>query len=152
MRSLSIVILALAALCLSAPAFAANSGQLEVQFSGTITNPCNGETVAFGGTVHIDSTVTINGNTAHLTSHANPQGVTGVGETTSAKYQANGVTRQDLQGSLVNGSVNFAFINRFDFMGRGSVPNFSVHETAHITVNANGTITASFDNFSATCH
>ncbi len=38
--------------------------------------------------------------------------------------------------SLINGSSNLTFVNRFDIIGAGSVPNFETHETAHVTVNA----------------
>jgi len=150
MKRFSLLILAPAVLCLNA--FAANQGQQQIPFNGSITNPCNGETVDFSGTVHGNSTITVNGNNFHATFQFNPQGVNGNGETTGAKYQATGVTREDFNGSFTNGSFNETFINRFDFMGQGSTPNFSVHETFHITVNANGTVSVSFDNFSTTCH
>jgi hypothetical protein len=43
------------------------------------------------------------------------------------------------------------FINRFDIIGQGTGNNFTVHETAHITFNADGTVTVNFDNFSVEC-
>ena len=144
--------LAVACVCFGATGFAANSGQMYVPFNGTITNPCNGETVTYNGVVHLDMTFTLNKNTVHATLVANPQGVKGLGETTGATYQATGVTRQDQSGSLVNGSLTFTYVNRFDFIAQGSVPGFEEHETLHVTFNAKGTATASFDNFSTTCH
>ena len=152
MKSLSPLILALAVLCLSAPLFAANSGQADFQITLTLVNPCNGEVVDAIGSIHVDATLTITGQNTHITSHVNPHGVTGIGETTGVTYHGTGVTRQDQQASSVNGSFTTTFVNRFDFMGQGSVPNFSTHETAHITFNEDGTLTASFDNFSTTCH
>jgi hypothetical protein len=47
--------------------------------------------------------------------------------------------------------LNETFINRFDMIGQGQAPNFSVHETFHVTVNADGSVTSFHDNFSITC-
>lgn len=151
MKSLLLSILGLSVLCLSLPALAANSGQAEVPFDIPLVNPCNGETVVTSGVVHADATFTITKNAGHLTSHFNPQGVTAVGETTGAVYHATGVTGEDQQVHFVNGSANITYVNRFDFVGDGAAPNFSTHQTAHITYNSNGTLTVFFDNFSTTC-
>jgi hypothetical protein len=42
-------------------------------------------------------------------------------------------------------------VNNFRIIGQGTGNNFLVHETFHITVNADGTMTASVDNFSVDC-
>ena len=152
MKSLLLLILAVGVLCISPNVFAANSGQADIPFVVTLINPCNGEAVDVNGVVHADATITITGKTIHMTAHFNPQGLTGVGETTGATYHGTGVTRMDQEASVVNGSFTSTFINRFDFIGHGSVPNFSVHETAHITLNEDGTMTVSFDKLSTTCH
>jgi hypothetical protein len=146
-----LLLLVAAAICLSTPLNAANQGQAEVPFDATLVNPCNGELVDIGGTVHVDVTLTSNNNTFHLTLHANPQGATGVGESTGATYHATGVTRQDEQVRLINGSAKASYVNRFDIVADGGVPSFSVHETAHVTFNANGDVTASFDKLSTSC-
>ena len=67
---------------------------------------------------------------------------------TGAKYQGTGMTQE--QESFRTG-FEFTLVNRFDIIGQGPCNNFSVHETAHITVNANGTLTVFFDNFSVVC-
>src|SRR5215469_5156180 len=141
MKNPSVLILALAVLCLSATVFAANKGQEDVPVVTTLINPCNGEVVDVNGVVHADATLTITGQTFHITFHFNPQGVTGVGETTGVTYHGTGVTRGDEQASMVNLRSTATAINRFDFIGQGSVPNFSVHETAKITFNEDGTLT-----------
>jgi hypothetical protein len=43
------------------------------------------------------------------------------------------------------------FVNNFKIIGQGPGNNFLVHQNVHITVNANGTLTASVDNFSTEC-
>jgi hypothetical protein len=124
---------------------------ISVPVSLSLTVPCNGDTVDVAGRVHILTAVTINGNNFSVVSQANPQGVSGTDETTGAKYQGTGVTKDTFGGSFINGQFRETFVNRFDFLGQGSAPNFVTHETFHVTVNANGTVTVFFDNFSASC-
>lgn len=152
MKSLSLWTLGGAVVCLTTLAFAGNLGQLDVPINVTVTNPCNGEFVDLSGVLHLDATITVNGNTTHVTSQANAQGVTGIGEVTGDVYHGTGVTRADQNVRLVNGSANATFIDRFDIVGTGGVPGFSVHETTHITFDANRIMTVSFDNLSMTCH
>jgi hypothetical protein len=109
---------------------------------------CNSYVVNFTGFVHEVSALTVNGNHVSVVSHFNPKGVSGTSDT-GAKYQATGVTSDTYGGSFINGQFRETFVNRFDFIGQGSAPNFISHETLHTTVNANGTITASFDKISA---
>jgi hypothetical protein len=101
--------------------------------------------------VHEVSALTINGNNFSVVSHFNAQGVSGTGETTGATYHGTGVTNDQFGGSFVNGQYQETFVNRFDFIGQGPGNNFSTHETAHVTINANGRVTTSFDNFSVNC-
>jgi hypothetical protein len=95
--------------------------------------------------------VTINGNHVSGKTQFQPQGVSGTDQTTGAEYQGTGVTLDEFSGSLTNGQYQETFVNRFDFLGQGSAPNFLEHETAHVTINANGTVTANFGNFSVSC-
>ena len=111
-----------------------------------------GEVVDLSGDLHSLITLTINNNNFTMKMHFQPQGISGTGETTGLSYQATGVTQQTTNGSFVNGQFNTTFINRFDIIGQGSGNNFRVRETAHITVNANGTVTVTFDNFVIECN
>jgi hypothetical protein len=76
----------------------------------------------------------------------------GIGETTGVTYHGTGVSTLSQHVSLVDGSANGTFVSRFDFVGQGSVPNFFMDEVMHITANANGTVTASFDVLDTSCH
>ena len=78
----------------------------------------------------------------------NPQGISGTGFTTGAKYQGTGITRDNFGGRV--GSEE-TFVNNFRIIGQGPGNNFLVHENLHITVNANGTLTVFRDNFSVEC-
>jgi hypothetical protein len=94
---------------------------------------------------------TVNGNDVSGYFHFQPQGLSGTGETTSDKYQATGVTQQSFKASLQNGQANLTFVNNFRIIGQGPGNNYLVHETMHITINADGTVTMSHDNFSVDC-
>ena len=75
----------------------------------------------------------------------------GTGETTGLKYQATGITQQSFSSSLQNGQANFTFVNNFRIIGQGPGNNYLVHETMHFTINADGTLTVSFDNLTVDC-
>jgi hypothetical protein len=120
-------------------------------FDVSLFIPCNGDTVDASGPVHEVSALTVNGNNFSVVSHFNAAGITGTSRSTGAKYQGTGVTTETFGGSFVNGQNRDTFVNRFDFIGQGSAPNFTTHETFHITVNANGTITTTFDNLTVSC-
>ena len=110
-----------------------------------------GEIVDLSGSQHVLIEVTMNGNNLSVVIHFQPQGINGTGETTGLRYSATGITATSFRSSLQNGQANMTFINRFDMVGQGPGNNFSVHETEHITVLPDGTVTVSFDNFSVTC-
>lgn len=78
----------------------------------------------------------------------NPQGISGTGLTTGDSYQGTGVTRFVTSGRL---GFTDTFVNNFRIIGEGTGNNYLVHENVHITVNANGTLTAYVDNFSVEC-
>jgi hypothetical protein len=108
-----------------------------------------GEIVSLSGNLHDLFHITIDGRGGgHFRVHDNPQGITGVGQTTGAKYQATGVTQS--QTNFTVGSTD-TFINNFRIIGQGPGNNFLVHENFHVTVNANGTVTVAHDNFSIEC-
>ena len=104
-----------------------------------------GEVVDLSGFVHTLVTATINGNNVSGKTQNQPQGVIGVGETTGLKYQGTGVTTDNFKMSFRNGQATETFVNRFDIIGQGPGNNLYLQETAHITVNANGTVTVLFD-------
>jgi hypothetical protein len=147
------LIAALAAL--AAPAYAAVQVNDTTNFSLSIFVPCAaggaGEIVDISGRLHTLVTFTINGNNVSGFFHSQPQGISGTGETTGDKYQATGVTQESFKSSLQNGQANDTFVNNFRIIGQGPGNNFLVHETLHITINANGTATVFHDNISVDC-
>jgi hypothetical protein len=113
--------------------------------------PCNGDTVELTGSLHILSSFTINNNQVSGYDHFQPQGISGTDLTTGAKYQGTGVTQDQFSSSLVNGQAQFSSVNNFKIIGQGTAPNYLVHKNTHLTFNANGTVTANVDNFTASC-
>jgi hypothetical protein len=111
-----------------------------------------GEVVDLNGPLHTLITFTINGNNVSGYFHFQPQGITGTGETTGLKYQATGITQQSFKSSLQNGQANLTFVNNFRIIGQGPGNNYLVHETMHLTFNADGTLTVLFDNLTVDCH
>ena len=111
-----------------------------------------GEDVAVSGQLHAVAGLTLNGNNVHFVAVFNPQDVIGVGLTTGDKYQGAGVTRENLNLSLSSGIPGeFTYVNAFHLIGQASASNLSIHETIHVTVNANGTFTVTIDKLSVIC-
>lgn len=153
MRKL-LICLALTTL-LIVPASAAVTTNDVTDISLTVFVPCadggNGELVDLSGPLHTVISFTINGNNVSGYYHFQPQGITGVGETTGITYHATGVTQASFKASFQNGQANFTFVNNFRIIGQGAGNNYLVHETLHMTFNADGTLTVSHDNFSIDC-
>lgn len=143
-------ILALGAWSLMGQATTFQSNE-KVPFADMVTNSCLGEDVALVGTLHIASHVTFSGSgNFTLVQHTQPQGVTGVGLTSGAKFNATGIDRQTTQ---VSGPLPFAitYVNRYNIIGTGSAPNFFVLQALHVTINANGEVTSTPGKLEITC-
>jgi hypothetical protein len=112
--------------------------------------PCAGELVVLNGPLHILSSVTFDSAGGfHMLGHFQPQGISGLGQTTGAKYQATGETEFQTNAKAV--PFETSFVNNFKIIGQGPGNNLLIHENMHLTVNANGTVTAVIDNTSVEC-
>jgi hypothetical protein len=112
-------------------------------------NPCNGEEVLLSANLHDLFQTTLDGRGGlHLEQLQNPQGVSGV-SASGTKYQATGEARSSFNGTV---GSEITYVNNFRIIAHGDQQNnFLLHQLFHITVNANGTVTAYVDNFSVTC-
>ena len=110
-----------------------------------------GEVISGDLSIHVLITMTVNDNNVSGKEHFQPQGGTLVGLTTGDTYHATGVTQQSFKDSLQNGQSTFTFINNFRMIAAGPGNNLLVHETFHMTVNANGDVTVTHDNLSFDC-
>jgi len=154
--SLLVVVLLFVALVGPTPALAAaetftvsQKFPIEILVFVPCANGGAGEEVLLTGNLHDVFHVTFTpSGSFRIAFSDNPQGVSGFGLTTAAKYQGTGITRD-----IFGGRVGFeeTFVNNFRIIGQGPGNNFLVHENLHITVNANGTLTVFRDNFSVEC-
>jgi len=142
-------------IALIAPAHAAMQLNDRTEIALTVFVPCAdggaGEVVDLAGPLHTLISFTINGSNVSGYSHFQPQEIVGVGEATGVKYQATGVTQESFKTAFLNGQANLTYVNNFRIIGQGPGNNFLVHETLHLTFNANGTVTVVHDNFSIAC-
>ena len=157
MKNTKIMMFLVAALAiLTGPANAAIQVNESAHIHLSVFVPCAaggaGEIVDLSGSLHSLLAFTITGNNISAVELVQPQGISGTGETTGLKYQGTGLTSISFRQSLQNGQANENLIDRFDIIGQGPNNNFVVHETAHITINADGTATVFFDNFSIECN
>jgi hypothetical protein len=108
-----------------------------------------GEDVLLAGNLHFLSHTTITGAGQGFTNlHFQPQGLTGTGLTTGLTYRATG--ESDLRFDFAT-DVLVNFSNNFRLIAPGPGNNFLIHENVHITVNANGDVTASHDHLTFDC-
>jgi hypothetical protein len=122
----------------------------------TVFVPCAGggagEYVQMSGPLHVLFVTTLdNQGGFHSDFLFQPMGVSGTGLSTGDKYQATGETQGTFNGDLSGQPLEGTFINNFKIIGQGPGNNFLVHETFHITVNPDGTVTAFVDNFYVKC-
>jgi hypothetical protein len=110
-----------------------------------------GENVEFFGTLHILFRYTLNKNGIYsLESEHNPNHLMGIGLSSGEKYVGTGIT----QFHQITGKINeaYTFTDNFRLIGQGPDNNFTVKETLHYTVNANGKMTVDVDNYSEECN
>jgi len=149
MRRLALILLGVFALAVPASAAAATFVQ-KTPFETDVT-ACNGDTIHLSGTLlETDSFTNIPSGGFTIASHFEPQGISGVDQQTGVRFQATGLTRDILVVSPAGGSVE-TFVNRFHIQSTKGEQSFDVSETLHYTVTPAGSVSVSFDNFSATC-
>ncbi len=108
------------------------------------------EPIALTGSLHIVMTETVSASgSRHVMTHFQPQGISGTGLVSGAKYQATGMSQQSF---TMNDPLPYTAtaVNNYRLIGQGPDNNLLVHENYHITVNANGVITAEFVKSSST--
>ncbi len=109
------------------------------------------ETVVVSGRLHIlmHGTISSSGN-IHSKVHFQPQNIRGFGLTSGAEYVFPGVLQETVN---LNGPapVTHTFVNNFELIGRGRVPNLVFHLNTHLTINANGDMTAAFAHVTTDC-
>jgi len=122
-----------------------------VPFAALVGIPCAPDIALISGELHVLISQEVDSNGGiHLKSHFQPQGIDGVGLLTGDKYQATGVTQEHTNDHSGN-AFEDTFVNNFRIIGQGIGNNFLVHTTFHVTVDANGVVTADVLNSSVDC-
>ena len=87
----------------------------------------------------------------HYGTHFQPMGLKATGQVTGDRYNATGGTLETV--NIAGSGLPFTqtFTNNFRMIGVGQAVNFTVHNTYHVTVNANGDVTTVVDISRTTC-
>lgn len=118
-------------------------------------NPCAGgrfgEIVVFTGNQHLvfSQTSTANGHLSTMI-HWNADDVTGIGQYTGFAYRATGVT-QDHVVSNAPLPYTETMTNNYHIIGQGQATNMDLKETTHVTVDANGNVSAWVTDYNLVC-
>ena len=85
---------------------------------------------------------------AHVKVHINDQGISGTGLTTGDKYQRTGAINSEIN---VKVGTAHTTVDTLNLIGQGNGNNLLIRLMQHITVNANGIVTAELENVSIEC-
>lgn len=156
-RSRVAVFLAVLALMLSAatPSQAAATtfrDSITVPYDVVLYNACTGEDVALTGELSITAHTTIDGQGGiHSKFTLVPHNVRGTGLSSGITYKAVGGARSTFNADADFAPLAITSTSMFNLVSQGSSDNFQVRYTFHLTVNANGELTAVVDNFTLKC-
>lgn len=124
------------------------TNEQDVPFHEEVTNPCNNDAVIVDGTSHWVITITVdNALGYHMNSSIISRG-TGLGAT-GKEYKVNDETKESLEIPLP--PTTTTMVHQVVAIGPQQVDNFILQTRFHITINANGDISAFFDRFEAKC-
>lgn len=111
-----------------------------------------GEVVQTDGNVHFLRTVAVDAQGGHHgTIQTQAMDITGVGLSTGDVYQANGLFREQANFGGPGAEFEDTYVNSFTLIGPGKDNNLQVQVVLHITVDANGEITAYVEDISMEC-
>jgi hypothetical protein len=127
---------------------------LTIPIDGLLDNlDCGGELIHATGTVHITSREVVDAEGLHSVGHINFAGVTGEGVNSGTQYQIVQSTSSSTTFNVNAGSA-FTTTSSFQFIATGpdkSTVDVRGQLTLHLTVNANGEITAEVVNLRTIC-
>lgn len=122
------------------------TSKCEVPFS--IIVDAYGELVSLSGVLRIFTHITKNQNRYEIKTQYKPMGVIGVGLYNNVIYRGIGLTEEITTASVTGFPYETTYINSFRIIGRVPSENYEVHETFHVTVDANREVTAFLSNTS----
>ncbi|HTK20820.1 MAG TPA: hypothetical protein VL442_14945 [Mucilaginibacter sp.] len=115
---------------------------------GIQANSCAGEQLqVVGGIYHLDLHGTINKNNFSAVEHVNAQDFKLIGPATGTTYSGSVSYDQSFNSSFTDGKFITKTTQSILLSTPGGKNNVMVKMDVHLTLNANGTMTASIDNF-----
>ena len=128
---------------------------IQIPFASTVLVTCAnggaGELVDITGTLHVVQHGTVADNGSHGGfAHSQLQWAKGVGQSTGDVYQTGGVT-QIVEFDALGPQMITTTADNVLLIGPGPGNNRRVHMTIHLTVNANGEVTADVNIVEVTC-
>lgn len=125
----------------------------EKEWQDMIINiPCSGDQLHLTGYLHVLMTWTVDANGGiHGKIQFQPMNLMGEvisGPNVGAKYNGTGGTLDNLNGTV---GQTYTYVNNFFIIGQGKAPNYKVHETYHVTVNADGDPVVEISETNITC-
>jgi len=127
----------------SVSALGAASTEMPIHFIRSAD--CSGEDVEISGTIHMVNKTLADGS---VIGQFNYQDVTGVGLTSGITYRVSAVDQVRLAAPFPS---SISSVQSFHLISNGSSSNLIVQVLYHVTVNANGEVTASIDSLSMQC-
>ena len=121
----------------------------DFDIDAVLYNDCTAEWVHYTGSYQTVTEYTINGKRVSGVFHGNTKNVVGIGLTSGNRYVGLENFIMQFSGSFVNESYTTTFLKRDIAVGGGV--RFAINQTFRLTINANGTTTASIDNISTSC-
>ena len=115
------------------------------------TSSCAGEPIRYSlrEQLLIPETLDANGG-SHFVFVLNDKGTTGLGLTSGTTYHQTGATVESIHdGGPFPFTDTFLFL--LNLIGTGQAPDLRLHVSFHVTVNANGDLTALVTNFREEC-
>ena len=118
----------------------------------TVITACNGEDVFLSGELLLIFHTTIDDRGGiHSKFTLVPRAVRGVGSLTGIQYKAVGGQRDQFNADADFAPLNETFTSMFNLVSQAGTDNLQIKATFHITIDANGEVTAFLDRFSAEC-
>ncbi|HZG51130.1 MAG TPA: hypothetical protein VEZ40_03245 [Pyrinomonadaceae bacterium] len=114
---------------------------------------CDNETVNISGKMHLMAHVTTDARSGrHIVLQINTASVKGVGASSGSEY-VSGATNHDSinDPDTTGGQTEYTTTTKFLLVGKGRLPDMFVKTTMHVTVNANGEVTAQVTKVTAEC-
>jgi hypothetical protein len=138
---------------LAAPARADVVVNRSVPLNFSVFVPCAasgaGESIDLTGDLHVRLAFSFSSSGGlHAQMEAQPQNLSGVGETSGLEYHATGVDQTSMNFHL---GMTSTFTSSFRITGPDADSSYLVHQSVHVTLNPSGSLTASADNFSVEC-